>query len=878
MRTFVALLLVGLLLPLPSAAVANDVINRQLAAAAVENPSIGQQSAASRAANDYRRKSAAHRRQLRALNALSGAFGGLTVGWGGASLGLTATSAGALVVGAGAIVTGYAVRSFLDASTRRFLLETRRENPVVFDALMESAPGAVPAELVAQALQSSWLMAQGPESGALVQHGYDVASHLMRTDLGQFSGIARMTADELSRELESFDRENYVEAVGRVHDLRTDLKDLAEDADAVNQQILDQVRDAQSEQDDGTPPDEEFDGSRSPAIVDQPATRQVWSWIAGEERAEAESDSDRQLRDDAQRLLVRTQNFAVASEAMAGALVATGVLNPADASRVQNGLGAVVGVATTVAQMNLNPVLAVAGAANAITTVARLFADPEPRAEMALLGELLAGQQRLLQGQLDIRRDIAEAHSAVLEGQVAVLEALHELDGRMAARFQTLGEAIDEVQWELGQLAYLIGEYSVLRQQLNSCATFIDTREQQYSDEFRPGRRGYRAVETSQLPVGTFATWQALQLHFENFGARWSHCMGAMETLFSTETRREIHAALLLAPYPSSNSGGTMLTRYVNPGVVPLVDFVNRHYPLRGGEAATGTFCALLNAPLSYEGIDFRGYGRRCAGSGAIDPFATLHAPEGNLAASRWLLRTDAVVYFIKILLEVLPYHQLRDPAGGLLAAVDVAFGEPRWPRGGELVAIEAAYRLVSVAIAQQVLLTGDIFLPLVHQYLFSAEADPEERAAMVEVLRHNPFVAQNYLVMQLRRELHLRNGDDGFVENMERYERIYEADNGSATSESASESDGYRVLFASYWEFSPDGNGVLLRSGSESEEQLRIALPTPEELEAGVYRTSREYSDLVRLRSEIIDYVHRNGLGVFRGRDLVGGDGFVWY
>lgn len=881
MRAFVAaIVVVGSLLVTSPPAAANDLHTRQLAGAAVENPSLDQQSFASRAANEYRRKSEDHRQRLSALNTMTGAFGGLAVGLGGSALGL-GTGGGAFVVGATAIVTGYAIRSFLDAGTRQFLLETRREDPALFSDFMESPPGAGRAELAAQALRASWLMQQVPGSGPLVQHGYDVASHLMEADLGPFSDIARMTPEELDRELESFDRDNYVEAVEQVHGLRSDLKDLAEDADAVNQKILEQVRDAQSEHDDGTSREEEFDGSRSPAIVGQPATQLVRSWATGGQRTDAEEeegDAARRLREDAERLLASTYRFGTASEAVTRALATTGILDPADASRVQSGLGAVVGVSTMVAQMSLSPILAVAGAANAVTSVVGLFADPKPSAEMVLLGELLAGQQRLLQGQLDIRQDIAKAHVAVLEGQAAVLDALHELDGRMSTRFRTLGEAIDEVQWELGQVARLIGDYSVLRQQLNSCATFIDTREQQYPDEFRVRPSIYRALETSRLPVGTFATWRSLQHHYEGFDARWSHCMAAMETLFSTETRREIHAALLLAPYPSDVGGGTMLTQYVKPGVVPLVRFLNRHYPLRGGAAATGTFCALLNAPLSYEGIVFRGYGRQCAATAAVDPFAALHAPDGSLTPSRWLLRADALVYFVNILLEVLPYYQLRDPGGGVLAAVDVAFGEPRWPRGEELVAIEAAYRLVSIAIAQQVLLTGDIFLPLVHRYLFSTEVDPEDREAIVEVLRRNPFMRRNYLVMQLRQELHLRNGKNGFAENMERYERIYESRGGSVAGQSASGSGSYGELFASYWDFAPDGNEVLLRSGSESEEPLRIALPSPEELEAGVYRTSREYSDLVRLRSEIIDYVHRNGLEVFLGQDLVRDSGFVWH
>ena len=84
-----------------------------------------------------------------------------------------------------------------------------------------------------------------------------------------------------------------------------------------------------------------------------------------------------------------------------------------------------------------------------------------------------------------------------------------------------------------------------------------------------------------------------------------------------------------------------------------------------------------------------------------------------------------------------------------------------------------------------------------------------------------------------------------------------------------------YGSLFATDWEFGAAANELVLRSGSE---ELRLELPTPGALDAGRYWMSREYWDLVVLRAEVVEYVHRSGMEIFGNKPLVRDGKWVWH
>ena len=263
-----------------------------------------------------------------------------------------------------------------------------------------------------------------------------------------------------------------------------------------------------------------------------------------------------------------------------------------------------------------------------------------------------------------------------------------------------------------------------------------------------------------------------------------------MRDLFSRrQIYRDVHSVLRLGIYRGSTAGATLLTNYVNPGFTPLVRLMSRRYPLQADADGMRTFCALLNSPLSYSGIDMRGATlfakESCGETETESPLDGLWRRDGDattLTVGEWLLHPDAVVELTHLMMELLPYYQITDEANqSLLSAAAVANGASGKPgdpnRVVEIEIVETAYRLVNIAIAQQVLMTGDIFLPLVDQYLFSSNANPSSRDAVIDVLAHNPVLARNWLVMDVERQLGLgANTPTGPAENMELYRRIFEA------------------------------------------------------------------------------------------------------
>ena len=847
MRTFLSVTLVGMVL-VPSPAVGeNDLYARQLASATASARTSEEQVAGARAGHEYARK---RRELLQQLNTLSGAFGGVAL-----RSGLALVAPGYLPLTAGVLAT-YAIKSFLDRETARLLMETGRTDRELHREIRNSVPGPPRAQWVARALRDSSFFGAETESGVLLAHGYDVAAHLTGADFEDpfWEGIFAMSPEELEVALALGDRENYVEAVETIGEFRSQVYERASEVDAIHRGIM----------------------GRDPSSVDASVTPQA----------------DLQLRDlrrEAEDLVDQVSQLDSSGRAVIRMLATTGVLDSEESRRLQSGLDTVVGVGSAWAGLTMgNPMLVVGGAANAITGVTGLFSDGEPSGEAALLTELLEGQQALLEGQelllrgqSEMRREIAKTHLAVLDSQEDVLTALQDLHVQLTERigsgFTRLGEAIREIRLESGQLAVLTREYSQLHGFLAGCANFLDSRRAQHGEFFRVRREFYSALQPWAGRFGQFTSWRVLDEHYRAFAGQWTECMTAMQDVFSTEASRRIHPVFRLAAYPAAD-GGTMMSSYVDPGATPLVRFVDRHYSLGYGVGGVGTVCALLNSPGSYRNIDFRAYSSECGDAPLADPFGSLRAETGTVAAGRWLLRADAVVYYVKLLLEVLPYYQLRDQdqEAILRTASDVAFGRPERPRGEEVAVVEAAYRLVSLAIAQQALLSGELVLPLVHRYLWAEGVEQRDRNWMVDVLAHNPLIARNYLVMQLGRELRLRSGDGGLGSRTGRYRRIYER-LGREIGSSEGNREGYQSLFASYWEFAAGSNAVLLRSDEVGADGTAVDLPTPDELEAGVYGMTREYWELVQLRGEVIEYVYRNDMEIFGGAELVGDGYWVW-
>ena len=579
------------------------------------------------------------------------------------------------------------------------------------------------------------------------------------------------------------------------------------------------------------------------------------------------------VQEETQDLLSTARDVQAGTQAVANILQRTGVMDVA--ADVDN---MVASAATLVGNVHAGNILGVVvGVSDLVTGVSNLFGGGEPSDGMT------TALRDILEGQTEIRRELLEARREIKEGVDSILIRVGEFEERMILAFEEIGVSIQGVQWELGALRSMLRDYSALGVSLTACEDFTNRRSLY---DFVSERSGGYVPEVVILDTGKFRTWDSLAQHYQSNDDVFQECFSAMRLLFSSS---RVHRAFLMSTYPDDDGAG-FLSSYIRPSFEPLVRILNRHYPLLTDEATDSgmrTFCALLNSPLAYDDVDHRGYtlfaSEPCSAGDASDPFASLGGSNSPGSMS-WLLHPDALIHFTYLLLEILPYYQIISEEGELLASDVVAYEESRRDRVVEVEALETAYRLVNLAIAQQVLLTGDIFLPLVHRYLFSpptSRAADRNRKEMIDILRHNRLIARNYLVMQLHRELQLRtrqdygDADDVFVENLEFYREIFQS------RDSDGNSDGhYEQLFGDNWEFSPTANEVVLRVGDGSDsETVRFPLPTPTEVGSASYAVSREYENLVKLRSRIIDYVFRNDLELFSVDDeeFVRNGYFVW-
>ena len=577
---------------------------------------------------------------------------------------------------------------------------------------------------------------------------------------------------------------------------------------------------------------------------------------------------------DLQETVAAAQGLASVTSSLGNILTRTGVLEGEDAGRANDAAGLVASTAIAIAGCySVEVVSCLAGASGMVTGLSNLFGGGSDRSgslNAVLEGQrrLAEGQRRLAEGLLAARRELRDAHQDVLENRVVLLERAGAIDRRLTAGFADVQRSVGAVLWEVGQLSDTTIDFSDFGTRLRECEDFVRRRI-----EYDFNEHTAYVPRTVQFALGEFSTWGGLESHYAANGTYWRPCLRTIRDLFSRrQIYRDVHSIFRLSIY-QGRSRGTLLTEYVNPGFAPLVRLISRHYSMGTGQGGMRTFCALLNSPLSYAGIDMRGatlFGRESCGSQTTtSPFDALWRRDRDstvFTPEEWLLHVDALVELIHLMMELLPYYQITDERDGRLLGADmVVYGDVVKPREVEIEIVETAYRLVSIAIAQQVLLTGDIFLPIIHRYLFSASANRSDRDDVIDVLEHHPTLAKNWLVMEVGRQLRLGgNLPTGFVENMELYRRIFEArvsGGGDALPELR-----YERLFPSYWSqeasastqpavaFSRTANEMMIfRYGTGSSdtehEEVRISMPTPQQVATGSYVASRGYVELTRLR-----------------------------
>ena len=679
------------------------------------------------------------------------------------------------------------------------------------------------------------------------------------------------------------------ELIGK-HELRlNDLEGEVIDLDRAYGQLSDDVQFNQTLLYDALPVSAKIEALKNPRFLMERFPNE-------EERQEV---IDRlKVQETAQNVLSTTRDVQDGTHAVANILLQTGVLDPEDAKDAREIVDKASGLVSVGASIVTGNVLGV------LTGVSSLLGGggPAPNPQvMAALDEISERQREMLQRQ----KQLLEGQQKILQGQQDILEKVKDFErqltafeGNMIAGFDEIRHSITEVQWEIAQLGQTFRAYSYLGVNLDNCEDFTKRRTRY---RFVSDRDREYVPEIVTFMTGDWRDWDGLRSHYEANRKEWKICFwDVMRTLFSAS---RIHQAFLMSTY-TSDEGQGLLSNYVNPGFKPLVRLLARRYPLEAEstkpEERMRTFCSLLNSPLTYDGIDYRGYTlfandteRYCRlDENSVDPVRTFYrdGDSKGLDSGPWLIHPDALIYLSYLLMEVLPYYQMTQEDGGLLTPNVIAHEEPKRDKIVEIEPVQTAYRLVNIAIAQQTLLTGDIFLPLIRRYLFAPSSDPDDRKDVISILKHNKFIVKNYLIMQLRRELQLRTKQNNsadqpgnvFADNMKLYRTIFRSRDADRDNyaDLGRQDLRYERLFATYWEFSSDTNEVVLRLRNDpGAKVVKFPLPTPQEIFSGFYHVTREHEELVRLRGKIIDYALRNDLQLFsNGGDFVQDGYFVWH
>ena len=584
------------------------------------------------------------------------------------------------------------------------------------------------------------------------------------------------------------------------------------------------------------------------------------------------------------------EQMGTAANAVIGALAAIDVVDETDAATLKTAVG--VGFLAA-GLFPPNPTLILSGASMILGSGVGGSRDPELKRALAQIAERLDSiDQRLItiDGKImDLLDGQRETNEAIARLQDTVIEGLDDLI------LSTKRLRLEEVATRATLVAT-----SALGFKLNACKSFVDGRSGPVGEFTEVQAK----IPNTGFTIGEFVEWDALVDYYNSEQLSFKECFEAISNVFGVHAGGQFSPLITMATY--ANGGGGNLSSYIEPGFRPLSELFARSFPVGerdggGRHAGVDVFCSLLNSPLSYDEIGYRGSNSsrcRSGGSRDVDPTAALRglAADEDLQTMEIpnLIHPNWLQYYAYLLMEVLPYRSLIDDEYKIrrpekLLSADDRVGEIRGREANGL--IRGAYRLVNIAIAQQVLLTGDVMLPVIHRVLWGSQEGTEDRRDVVAILEHHKNLSRNYLVMQLSRELHRHNSGidyDGvgfFGRNLEEYAKLYrcrsrsgsrDVDSGVATDCDSPTLAGYEDLFGSQWVFHSSKNVVFVpiellsdqADLADPQRYLALDLPTPEEIEVGRYHAPAEYFELLLLRDRLVDYALRNDLAFVSNDD----------
>ena len=404
--------------------------------------------------------------------------------------------------------------------------------------------------------------------------------------------------------------------------------------------------------------------------------------------------------------------MADAADAVGRLLLAVGVIDEDESAGFEAAMGmGVLGVGL----VSLNPALILSGVSMIFGSGLRSTTDSQHAKMMVRIAQRLEiVEQRLVK----IERGIM----ALADGQTQILRALSDTQETVTDAAAELGRSLEDLHLEEMATRKAILASTEAGAGLSACESFVNGRRE-LGMGFEEDREPLPNIDVT---MGEFGDWDGIADYYNSRQAFFEKCFLSISSIFGALVNREISPWISMATYSNAQGKGN-LSDYITRGFRPLSQILATSFPLSeytesGRVGGLNVFCAFLNSPLAYEEIGWR-WSRpgpcQPGSSRGLDPVAALIGVPADAQAETLALSSpisaERLIYYTVLLMEILPYQSLVGGDYGLRDVEDLLdatdrMGIIRKREANQL--MWEAYRLVNIAIAQQVLLTGDVGAP----------------------------------------------------------------------------------------------------------------------------------------------------------------------
>lgn len=540
-------------------------------------------------------------------------------------------------------------------------------------------------------------------------------------------------------------------------------------------------------------------------------------------------------------------------------------LHGKDQERMQKGvtyLDAVVTVSKAITTKEPHDIMA---AAISVTSLfgKKTAGDPKHEQIMAAFDKMFELQTAMLQNQ-----------ARIYEVQVKNYELLVSLYDMTEKGFVKVDDTLKVLLGGQAVLQKAVVDYSTLLPELQACDQFFNSRIECPPSELEDVNSIPKCLKRSlkthfEVPArtmnyaGVFGQYNAmapLQAHFTKHVGHYRQCKAGLDRIFGIPAS-PVHSAFLTAATVADNSTG--YEKVVATSYEPLLELTRRYYSHNND---TFLLYLLLSSPAAELGkFDVR--------LSAASRWLADISNEKALTPAQVMNNLGALIYvpnlekYVSIGLQMLPYQEfVPDNADAATAISPEILSRGVFHSTNDAIAnrLYIMEKLVSIAIAQQSLLSGEPFIGTVDYFLEPRNSETPEAKAAAKLLRHNTLFRTNYLKQSLRNMLTYQVNRDGkltypaqFTANLKLYEEYLRSG-----FEKCGKGDCTDPMFAALRKrFRVLGSTVVFRDHMGID--FAVSLPTGQELASDSYVYPQELKRLLDLRSLIEAAIYKSSLFV---------------